>query len=95
MPRPRRGTGTLVQEPEPKIEEKGEKPIMVTADKAPSLADMSPEQREIAFTKWMNGVENKKNTNTAKRNAINLLKSRYSDEYDEIFKNEKVRLSGG
>ncbi len=82
------------EEPEAQIEEKGVVKPMTSAA-TPKLEDMSPEQREQAFEKWMGQQDNKKVNNTAKRNASNILKGRYEKEYDDILATEKVRLSGG
>ncbi len=81
------------EEPEIEVEEKEE--VKPMAQATTQLADMSPEQRDQAFEKWMSGQENKKATNTAKRNAANILKGRYEEEYNKIFSEEKVRLAGG
>ena len=76
--------------------EEGVTTTMATQQAAGStLAEMSPEQKEQAFAKWMDQQDNKKATNAAKRNAANILKGRYEDEYNKIFSDEKVRLAGG
>ncbi len=92
--RPRRQRRNQSEEPETQIEEKGVVTTMTSAA-TPKLEDMSPEQRDQAFVKWMGQQDSKKVNNTAKRNAGNLLKGRYEKEYDEILTAEKVRLSSG
>lgn len=60
--------------------------------KTVTLADMSPEQREVAFEKWMNGVEGKKVSNTAKRFAASELKKAHEPEYKKYVEAETKRL---
>jgi len=95
QPGNRRQRRTQPQEPETQIEEKGVVTTMTTQAVTTKLEDMSPEQRNQAFEKWMGQQDSKKVNNTAKRNAANILKGRYEDEYDKILASEKVRLAGG
>ncbi len=83
------------QEKETQIKEEGVVTTMTSPQASSTLAEMSPEQKEQAFAKWMDQQDNKKATNTAKRNAANILKGRHEEEYKTIFDAEKTRLAGG
>jgi len=57
-----------------------------------SVKDMSPEQRNLAFEKWMEGDADKKIKNTAKRNAVTLLKKAHEKQYDTFVEAELEKL---
>ncbi len=56
------------------------------------LKDMTPEQREVAFEKWMNTDSDKKIKNKANRGAITLLKAANKSQYDKFVVDETKRL---
>ena len=56
------------------------------------IKDMTPEQKEVAFAKWMASDEIKKVANAAKRGAAQLLKKAHEDEFNKFVKSETTRL---
>ena len=59
------------------------------------LKDMTPEQREVAFEKFMAGDADNKIKNTAKRNAVTLLKKVHDKQYNGFVETETKRLTAG
>ena len=54
--------------------------------------DMTPEQQQVAFEKWMAQDENKKLNNQAKRGALVLLKKAHEKQYDGFVESDTKRL---
>jgi hypothetical protein len=56
------------------------------------VQQMSEQERQAAFEKWLTNQTSKKNVSAAKRNAMNRLKAVYEDEYNAFFEEEKGKL---
>lgn len=83
---PRQTQQPPVEEPKPtpKIERR---PVMTTS-RIP-LDQMTEEQKQRAFSEWMEKQDSRKITNTAKRAALNRLKAKYEREYNQFLEEER------